>query len=43
MAHLHAQGRLHTMRLDSLGVGKVADVLQRACDDPTLKVWISSY
>ena len=43
MAYSHAQGRLHAIRPDSPGVGEAAAaVLQKACEDRTLRAWLSS-
>ena len=43
MAYSHAQGRLHAIRPDSLGVRKAAAaVLQKAREDLTLRAWLSS-
>ena len=41
-AYSHAQGKLHAIRSDSLGVREVAAaVLQQAYDDPVGKGWLS--
>ena len=43
LADLHAQGRLHVIRSDSPGVREAAaDVLQRVCDNPTLRELLPS-
>ena len=43
MAYSHAQGRLHAIRPDSPGVREAAAVgLQKACEDRTLRAWLSS-
>ena len=43
MAYSHAQGRLHAIRPDSLGVREAATVvLKKACEDRQLRVWLSS-
>ena len=43
MAYSHAQGRLHAIRPDSPGVLEAAAVLlQKACEDRTLRAWLSS-
>ena len=43
MAYSHAQGRLHAIRPDSPGVHEAAAaVLQKACEDRTLRAWLSS-
>ena len=43
LAYSHAQGRLHAIRPDSPGVREAAAaVLQRVCDDPPLRVCLSS-
>ena len=43
MAYSHARGRLHAIRPDSPGVREAAAaVLQKACDDRTLREWLSS-
>ena len=43
MAYSHAQGRLHAIRADSPGVrDAAAAVLQKACEDWTLRAWLSS-
>ena len=42
MAYSHAQGRLHGIRPDSPGAREAAAaVLQKACEDGTLRVWLS--
>ena len=43
MAYSHAQGKLHAIRPDSPGVREAAVVvLQKACEDRTLRAWASS-
>ena len=43
MAYSHARGRLHAIRPDSPGVREAAAaVLQKACEDWTLRAWLSS-
>ena len=43
MAYSHAQGRLHAIRPISPGVREAAAVvLQKACEDWTLRAWLSS-
>ena len=43
MAYSHAQGRLHAIHPDSPGVREAAAaVLQKACEDWTLRAWLSS-
>ena len=43
MAYSRAQGRLHAIRPDSLGVREAAAaVLQKACGDRRLRAWPSS-
>ena len=43
MAYSHAQGRLHAIRPNSPGVREAAAVvLQKACEDRTLRAWLSS-
>ena len=43
MAYSHAQGRLHAIRPDSPGdLEAAAAVLQKACEDRTLRAWLSS-
>ena len=43
MAYSHAQGRLHAIRRNSPGVREAAAaVLQKACEDRTLRVWLLS-
>ena len=43
MAYSHAQGKLHAIRPDSPGVREAAAaVLQKACEDWTLRAWFSS-
>ena len=42
VAYSHAQGRLHAIRPDSPGVRELAAaVLQKACEDRTLRAWLS--
>ena len=43
MAYSHAQGRLHAIRPDFPGIHEAAAVvLQKACEDRTLRAWLSS-
>ena len=43
LAYSHAQGRLHAIRPDSPGVREAsAAVLQKACEDRTMRAWLSS-
>ena len=43
MAYSHAQGRLHAIRPDAPGVREAAAVvLQKACEDRTLRAWLWS-
>ena len=43
MAYSHAQGRLHAIRPDFPGVREAAAaVLQKACENQTLRAWLSS-
>ena len=43
LAYSHAQGKLHAIRPDSLGVREAAAaVLQKACEERTLRAWLSS-